>query len=332
MTFFLKEKLLPGLFLRYKFVIMIDIILYALEMDFCKKGKVPIVIGVTGSGKTDFSFKSFCGGAFEFLNIDSAQFLSFVSVATARPSVQDFQGRSSHFFGFLDESALVSSFSFVPSLEERLKLIKNNGKFPVIVGGSHFYVYSLFFKRAASEDFSPAVDCPVDLSWNTLNSILPQRAASVHVNDLYRIKNSILAYYANGEMPKIIYFPSFDYVVLHKLPPDDLLVRLKDRISDFFSSYALFDEVLSLSQEQMYLLLRKKIIGYEEILNFIFFFKKSLGGRLDVGELMVELRKNASCFAASILSKTLRYVKKQKKFINKLKRDLSVYSVEWRDV
>ena len=105
--------------------------------------KVVSVVGPTASGKTKLSVelaKRFNG---EIISADSMQIYTGMSIATAKPSVEEMQGIPHHLMDFLPPQSTYSVAMFTEDAKRCIKDIADRGKLPIIAGGTGLYVDSL---------------------------------------------------------------------------------------------------------------------------------------------------------------------------------------------
>lgn len=107
--------------------------------------KIPllVIVGPTASGKTALSVE--CAVEFdgEIVSADSMQIYKGMSVATAKPTIEEMKGIKHHLIDFLDFNEKYSVANYVEDASEAIERIYINGKLPVLVGGTGLYVDSL---------------------------------------------------------------------------------------------------------------------------------------------------------------------------------------------
>lgn len=105
--------------------------------------KVVTVVGPTASGKTKLAVelaKHFNG---EIISADSMQIYRGMSIATAKPSVEERQGIPHHLMDFLPPDSTYSVAMFAEDAKRCIYDISGRGKLPIIAGGTGLYVDSL---------------------------------------------------------------------------------------------------------------------------------------------------------------------------------------------
>lgn len=273
------------------------------------KPYVVIISGLTASGKTDFSWQLARQIPCEIINADVGQFYTKFSVGTAKPDWQN-QKVPHHCFDLLSSPKDLSVFDFRKIVLDKIKIIWGKNKIPIIVGGSLFYVKSLFFPL---EDFAAFDELQKSftqgesnnkLLWNRLNAIDPERARSLHINDTYRIKRALTIWEKTGVKPSY-YKPRFDpkfhaRLVFIDLPKKIIYEKINKRTEQMIKDLGWIEETEGLiNTEWEGFLKNKKLIGYPEIINWIKNGKKveEMNGLID-----------------DIQTKTRRYAKRQLTF------------------
>lgn len=287
--------------------------------------KVFVILGPTGTGKTKISleFAEKLNG--EIINIDSAQFYKNFKIGTGVIKDEEMKNIKHHFFAFFDIDFELSAFSYVKIIEEKIKKILKEKKTPILVGGSHFYINSLFFKEKKAEEnikfdfkFSDIKNEDNEFLYKKLYQFCPKRAEFINKNDRFRILNSLKKIEELGYFPEIIFSPAFIYEIIEtKIEDKEIYVKnLEKRIEIFFSE-GWINEIKSLNEDEINFLKRKKFIGYDLIIK-----------EIENGNI-INLEKKE--LKEKILSKTLYYAKKQCQFIKKLKNELIKKNVFWRE-
>ena len=150
--------------------------------------------------------------------------------------------------------------------------------------------------------------------WDELNTIDPERAQEIHPQDAYRIKRALAIWHKTGKKPsefKPIYEPIASYRLLF-LTRDrqELYRRINERVNSMIDEGWL-DEVQELKgTDWENFLKRKKLIGYDDILNYLDASKP------ESKEKLIE----------TIAQKTRNYAKRQLTFWKMLEKKLAPLS------
>ena len=257
-----------------------------------------IIFGPTGVGKTDFGEQLASRLPAEIVNADLGQFYTPLSIGTAKPNWQN-SPIPQHLFDIINEPRLMTVSEYRDQALQTFNQIWARGNIPIIVGGSGFYLKSLFFPPQASIDKDFEYSFEGD-GWKQLYEIDPERALKIHPNDTYRITRALSIFHATGKKPSEYqpsYQPvgSFCFVYLTRQRPD-LYSRIDQRVRIMLNE-GWIPEVERLQGTSWETFLKKKkLIGYDDILEYLEGEKK-------------ELQLNA--LTDSIAQKTRNYAKRQ---------------------
>lgn len=237
---------------------------------------VLIIFGPTGVGKTDVSLYVGTKIPIEIINMDMGQFYTPLTIGTAKPNWRK-ESIPHHLFDIIATPEDYTVARYRATVLSLIKKITESGKLPVLVGGSGFYLRSLFFPP------SPMIpDIPTQLIsnsngygvdqkdlWGTLFTIDPVRAKAIHKNDHYRLKRALSIWCEHGILPSQcrpnVNIPfTYDIVYLSR-KRDDLYARINERVLVMFNQ-GWVDEVRQLMGTSWEAFIKiKKIIGYDEI-------------------------------------------------------------------
>lgn len=290
-----------------------------------------IISGPTASGKTSLSLEltkelsKQTGLKSQVINADIGQFYTTLQVGTAKPDWQNMPIQH-HLFDVLDKPEDLNVIKYRSMVIDKINKIWKQGELPIIVGGSLFYIRSLFFPPTTggfnpldgpdtSTELTNRPDKTTDL-WEQLNQIDPERAQSIHPNDRYRIERALSIWETTGKKPSSL-GPSFEppfhsRIIFIDLPRELLFDRINRRTKQMLLRGWLEEVEKLKGTEWEPFLKRKKLIGYPEIFDWI---DKSKPAGI---EELVEL----------IQQKTRQYAKRQITFWKKFHNLLIYYSTE----
>lgn len=248
---------------------------------------VTIFCGQTGVGKTTASLEFALETNGEIINADMAQIYAPLSIGTGQISADLQRGIPHHLFGFINEPILFNVFQMRLEIRKKVQEILARDRHPIIVGGSHFLIFCLFFAPASF--LIEFATLPL-LNWRSANAVFVE---------------------SEKQESDIFFAPDFAYNVFIIERSDPILHEklLKQRIIDFIAAGWL-SEVSELSCSWKVFLLKKKIIGYPELIYFL-----------------EEEDKNLEMVLEEILLRTRQYAKKQRTFIRKLVKDISLFGI-----
>ena len=289
-----------------------------------------IISGPTAVGKTDFvnTLSMRLGFPVEIINVDVGQFYTPLSIGTAKPEYQK-ESIKHHFFDIIDQPRDFTVAEFRRQLITLMQDMWSRDVTPLLVGGSGFYVQSIFFPPRESEhnEAQQPTSCPeksvpsefecVETSelWNRLKALDAERAQSIHPNDRYRIERA-LKLLSQGSKPSEL-VPQFDppgvcafYFLTRER--DELYARINERV-DIMLRAGLLDEVRNLDVSWKQYLLKKKLIGYPELIQFL-----EESAKYDQIKYNEELAKAAE----KIKKNTRAYAKRQITFWRMMRKKL----------
>lgn len=247
------------------------------------KNKVLVVCGATASGKTGFAVEmaKVLGG--EVISADSMLIYRGMDIGTAKPTTEEMQGVPHH---MIDVALPTQNFSVSDYESAALPVcekILQEGKVPVVCGGTGFYIQSLLFTRGNG---NVGADASVrakyekiareegnDALFTILEKVDPESAQKLHPNDVKRVVRALEIYDLTGKKKSEQadgFVERFPYIaVAFDYPRRELYARIEHRV-DCMLEAGLVDEVKKLyargideSCQSM------QGIGYKEVLDFL---------------------------------------------------------------
>ncbi len=278
-----------------------------------------LISGPTGVGKTKLveslaeQLQVQAGSPVDIVNGDMGQLYEPLSIGTAKPDWQD-SPITHHLFDIIKEPRDCTVKEYRDRLVHTLEDVWQRGHIPILVGGSGFYLKSLFFPPtiALSTSCIPQVyqDLPNERLWHELNAIDPLRAQAIKLQDRYRLQRALTIWHETGEKPSgfaPMYQPIGNCLVIYLTRERaDLYEHINERVITMIEA-GWIDEVQSLGEAWSAFLHKKKLIGYPEIITFI-----KQGKNLD------KLHELIDCIAVN----TRRYAKRQVTFWRSLSEQL----------
>ena len=172
------------------------------------KPLVVVVLGPTASGKTSLGIEiaERLGG--EIVSADSMQIYENMDIATAKPTPQELSRVKHHLIGFVPMGEQFSVAKYKEKAISAIDSILSEGKLPVVVGGTGFYIDTLV-KNTEFFDYEES-DLRVKLEerlekegaealFQELKSIDPKAAEKLHINDTKRIIRALEVYHLTGK-------------------------------------------------------------------------------------------------------------------------------------
>ena len=278
------------------------------------KQKYTILIsGATGTGKSSFAIDLAKELSGEIINADIGSFYKPLSIGTAKPDWQR-EEIPHHMFDIIEEPEVYSVVKFREHLHKLMQEIWDRGNVPIVVGGSAFYIQSFFYRQYDIPGTKGIIDrleksdiTSKDL-WQKLEAIDLQRAQAIDPHDRYRIIRALAIFEATGQKPSEFgqtFEPLSPYyfVVCHR-DREELYDRIDKRVLQMINDGWVEELIPLLGTAWEDFLVRKKIIGYDDLLQ------------------VVKHGKNITDVIPIIQQKTRNYAKRQVTFLKKLQKDL----------
>lgn len=277
-----------------------------------------IIAGPTAVGKSDVGQALASNINGEIINADVGQLYTPLSIGTAKP---DWKNSSipHHLFDVLDKPVDFTVTQYRELLLKTVHDVCNRNRVPIIVGGSHFYLLSLFFPPQVvvthAKPTQPLPDGPDEL-WKLLYSIDPERAKEIHPHDVYRINRALAIWYETGKKPSEyapVYNPPMSYTFITcTRERSELYKRINTRTQEMIENGWIEEVARLIGTAWQPFLLRKKIIGYDDILLYL------------QKDLDITKQELIECIA----QKTRNYAKRQLIFLKMLQKRLKQQSIE----
>ena len=172
--------------------------------------KIPLLVicGPTASGKTRLAVELAKRLNGEVVSADSMQIYKGMSIATAKPTIDEMQGVPHHLIDFLEPDKAFSVADYVKLAKEIVFDIHSRGKLPIICGGTGLYISSLI-DNISFDDTSSNNEIRLRLEkeaekygnhhlWQKLNEIDPETASKVHENNLPRVIRGLEVFELTG--------------------------------------------------------------------------------------------------------------------------------------
>ena len=257
----------------------VTLILKQIEED---NADAVIITGPTASGKSDLALHLALSIRGEIINADVGQFYEPLTIGTAKPDWRTSPVRH-HLFDRLSSAQHMSVACYRAEVGRLIAEIKGRNNIPIIVGGSLFYIKSLFFAPKIWPDSDKMTKDEYSLfcdqlgtsqeQWEHLVAIDPKRAHVLNQRDIYRVKRALEIWYRYGVLPSLCQ-PLYDPICFFSLfyvqrSPEDLQKRIYTRTLEMLRMGWL-DEVNSLlGSNWESFLMEKGLIGYGEIITFL---------------------------------------------------------------
>ncbi len=167
-----------------------------------------IISGATAVGKTELSIKLAQMINGEIISADSMQVYKNFDIGTAKASADEMKGIKHYLIDELDADEEFSVYEFKIRAEKYIKQILSDGKIPIIVGGTGFYIQSVLYGIDFSEEESNtkyrqqleaiAQEKGKAFLHDMLLQADPESARKIHENDIKRVIRALDYYHENN--------------------------------------------------------------------------------------------------------------------------------------
>ena len=280
-----------------------------------------IIVGPTAIGKTNLSISLAKEINGEIIGLDSRQIFDFMPIGTGQPSKNEMIEIKHYLIGSHKLTRKISAGKYSKLVVKSIKEILSKNKVPIICGGSGLYYRSLvkgifhesitnynirkkLIKRLETEG--------VDNLLKELKNIDFNYSKIVHKNNIKRLLIALEIYYTTGKGPSEHFANQKSkennnfYKIYLKMDLNFLRIKIKKRILEMIKN-GWIDEVNKIllmdykeSNQAM------ESIGYKDISSY-------LNNNMSFNELIQQIN-----------IKTRKYAKRQIKWFNKEKFDLTI--------
>ena len=242
-----------------------------------KEKPLIVLTGPTATGKTDFSIKLAREIGGEVVSADSMQVYKGLDVGTDKVSKEIRKEIPHYLIDVVEPTEKFSVADFVREADRAIEEIRRKGKYPIVVGGTGFYIKSLLFglpqtppsDERLREELKKLSD---EELFSEVKKISPEYAEKVGSKDRKRLIRALEVYSLTGK-PITEFKPWGDkpryrflgYFLYRNRP--DLYRRIEDRVESQVRR-GLVDEarwLLSLGED----LTALQALGYKEMAGYI---------------------------------------------------------------
>ncbi len=213
---------------------------------------VIVVFGPTAVGKTafiDFLFSRIL--SIEIISADSMQVYRYMNIGTAKPPPSLIARVPHHLIGIVEPSFQFNAGQFVHRADQLVSQIRRRGNFPVLCGGTAYYLRSFINGLPDSPPGKSSIrrELKRELETRGLASLLeelgkvdPITRSGLNENDSYRVLRALEVYRTSGRPLSSFSNPTESrtrYKFLRvglKRPRPELYERINERVETMFAS------------------------------------------------------------------------------------------------
>lgn len=251
------------------------------------KNKLIVVAGPTAVGKTQYAIDLAKERNGEIVSLDSVQVYKYLNIGSAKPTKEEMQGINHYMIDEIDPKVDFNVKEFKDKANEYIDRIISNGKLPILVGGTGFYIRAVLYdtdflyededesKKIREELNSLRDEKGIDYLYDELKKIDMDSAIVIPKNNEKRVIRAIEFYRLHGypiskhnrEEKERESKYDYEFYVLN-MDREKLYDRINDRVDKMFEK-GLLKEVKSLidmgiSKDSNAM----RSIGYNELYDF----------------------------------------------------------------
>jgi tRNA dimethylallyltransferase len=281
--------------------------------------KIFSIFGPTGIGKSSLSIKLAKRINGEIIGVDSRQIYDGISIGTAQPSKKQLNEIPHHLIGFKKLNETISSGEYLDLIDLKIEDIISRGKSPILCGGTGLYFKSLIegifqgshtnikIRKKLESDY----DNDKIKLYNKLKKIDPEYSEKVHINNKKRLIRALEIFETTGiplsknfnlSSKKSKYVENYFFIYLNT-DNSFLHPRIEERLNQMIDQ-GMIEEVKSIMSKQIDIS-HIDYIGFREL-------KEYLEKKISIEESKEK-----------IFIRTRQYAKRQNKWFNSNKYDLS---------
>jgi tRNA dimethylallyltransferase len=167
-----------------------------------------LLMGPTGSGKSDLALRLAEALPLEIVSVDSALVYRGMDIGTAKPDAAARARVAHHLIDIRDPTESYSAGEFTRDALRAMQDIWQRGRQPLLVGGTMLYFHALSFGIAELPEADLEVRAGIlaraaSSGWaavhRELEAVDPAAAGRIHINDPQRIQRALEVYRLTGE-------------------------------------------------------------------------------------------------------------------------------------
>ncbi|MHC1692167.1 MAG: tRNA (adenosine(37)-N6)-dimethylallyltransferase MiaA [Sphaerochaetaceae bacterium] len=270
-----------------------------------RNSKLLFLFGPTGVGKTDLLLNFFTHG-FSVVNADSKQVYRHLDIGSAKPSAKVLSSIPHYLIDIRDPWEQFTVGDFVNLADETCGQIVEQGRIPIICGGTAYYFKHFYLGLPPSPQSDPvirekiarqAIENGLPWCFERLRVIDPLSATRIHPADAYRITRALEVYEATGKPLSSFVIPTearhgMDPLIIGLVrPKQELDERINLRVTGMFEAglEQEFQHLLSLGAKESWPGMQG--IGYRE------FFIAQQSAPVELESVANMIRHNSRLYA-----------------------------------
>lgn len=252
-------------------------------------GKVIVITGPTGVGKTRLSVKLAKKLHGEVINADSMQVYRGMDIGTAKIKDVEKEGVPHHLFDICDIHKNYTIYNYQKDARAMINKLLKKKKTPILVGGSGLYIKAaLYDYKLVKEKFHSEFNELTNEE--LLREIKKDHDTDIHINNRKRLVRELNKIKNNSNNISNINKPLYDIIVIGLTTERDRLYEIIDSRVDLMLKDGLIKEVKGLYDEAIRTKAIDTGIGYKELYEYF-------DGKISFPEAIDLIKKNSRNFA-----------------------------------
>lgn len=271
------------------------------------ENKLIIIAGPTACGKTSAAIQLAHKIGGEIISADSMQVYKYMDIGTAKPTLAEMEHIPHYLVDELDPADEFNVTVFQEKAKKYMKEIWAKNKYPIIVGGTGFYINALVYDNNFTSTNSDtsfrenlyllAKEQGPDIIYEKLKEIDPDYAQTVHANNVKRVVRALEYHHLTGELfskhnasqkeKKSPYDTTF---IILNMEREKLYQRIEQRIELMLQAGLIKEVEYLLNKGYTPDLVSMQGIGYKEIIPYV-------KGDISYDLAISQLKKNTRHFA-----------------------------------
>lgn len=172
---------------------------------------IPLIVlaGPTGVGKTDLSIHLAHQFNGEVINGDSLQVYQGLDIGTGKITPEEMDGVPHHLLDILPPDATYNASLFQEQASEHVRRIHQQGKLPIVVGGTGLYLEGLLYDLSFGQVEDPAKRAQLEAEaetigaqalWDRLAQIDPKASEKIPYQNVRRTIRALEVIHASGDL------------------------------------------------------------------------------------------------------------------------------------
>lgn len=281
---------------------------------------VLIILGPTATGKSKIAIEVAKKLKGEIVSADSRQIYKYMSIGTAKPTVEEISDIPYHLINIALPDEVFSAAQWSRLAREKIKDILGRKKFPIVCGGSGLYIRALtegFFEGPGADENirerlkKEAKEKGLETLFQCLLKIDPHTAIKISPTDEIRIVRALEIYELTGKPKSVLekegVYPEREFEFLKvgiNMERAKLYERINQRVNEMLKR-GLMEEVKKL-KEMSYTpdLVSLDIFGYKDLFQY-------LEGKVDLTKAIDNFKRKTRNYA----KRQLTWFRKEKDIV-----------------